>query len=474
MANLKDVINQLVLNNDTVEETNSLVETQTSAIDVVGVSVQELTDTIKAQIVLMQASALDDIERQRELIAALRTPGPPGGDRNRGGRGGGDTSPSRGLFGSLTSRIVAPITDLLKMAATGLSPLLSPLKLLGRLVMRGGPLALAITALYAVFHDIGENPKLKETIDGLKALWFDRLVPTFEAIRNTFNDIVGSEGAKNLFTQIGIYWENLKTSIQNNFLSLVTIVGELVGDFADGIVQMTEGDFLGGIGTMLRGLYDAVLGTMGEGVKLILSAMGFDQAAVSETVNTITNTIKFVLDNFGLLVDILGAQFDYTFTWIENGFKKTVASIKGFFSTLGDKIYLMIAENLRFTFPTIELPLPGWAQDLGAPEKFTLIQGFEAGIDQQKIQDTRVAIGQSEAMTRAEVNRLDVETSTKLKELEDLKAQLSQNFVQQVIVANQPAVRSGGGQSAPSVMMVPVGTADVSDRRDTIRRFGPQ
>jgi hypothetical protein len=473
MAKLQDVINQLILNNNTAEETNSLIEIQTTSVENTVTSVQELTGAIRDQIVLMQAGALDDIERQRELIdslAGIRSTG--SGSRDRTSRE--DAAPkAKGILGTIGSMIVAPITDLLKMIGSGLSPLLSPLKLLGRLVMRGGPLGLVLTALYAVFKDIGENPKLKETIDSLKAIWFDRLLPTFQLIRDTFNNIINSEGAQTLFTDIGVYWENLKLTIQDTFLNLVTIVGEFVGDFADGIGQMVEGDFIGGIGTIVRGLFDAILGVAGEMVKLALGAIGFDREQVGTMVDTVTSTVKFVLDNFGLLVDILGAQFDYTFTWIENGFKKTVAKIKGFFDTLGDKIYLMIAENLRFTFPTIELPLPEWAQSLGAPSKFTLISGFEAGIDRQKIEATRASIAQSETATQAEVSRLDAETSTKLQELEDLKSQLAQNFMQQVIVANQPAAGSAGSNtSGPSIIMPPVPTNDRLSRGDRLSSMG--
>jgi hypothetical protein len=473
MAKLQDVINQLILNNNTAEETNSLIEIQTTSVENTVTSVQSLTDAIRDQIVLMQANSLDDIERQRELINSIGGLGTGGGGRRERPSREDAAPAARGILGTLGSIIVAPITDLLKMIGSGLSPILSPLKLLGRIVMRGGPLGLVLTALYAVFHDIGDNPKLKETIDSLKAIWFDRLLPTFESIRDTFNSIVSSEGAQTLFTDIGVYWENLKLTVQDTFLNLVTIVGELVGDFADGIGQMVEGDFLGGLGTILRGMFDAVLGLLGEGVKLLLGALGFDREQVGTMVDTVTSTIKFVLDNFGLLVDLLGAQFDYTFTWIENGFKKTVAKIKGFFSTLGDKIYLMIAENLRFTFPTIELPLPDWAQTLGAPSKFTLINGFEAGIDSQKIEATRASIAQSETATQAEVSRLDAETATKLQELEDLKGQLAQNFMQQVIVANQPAAApAGGGGGAPSIIMPPVPTNDRLSRGDRLSSMG--
>lgn len=473
MAKLQDVINQLILNNETVQDTNTLIRDQTAAVENTVTSIQELTETIKDQIVLMQANSLDDIERQRELINTLGSLGTGGSERtDRTPRE--DAAPAaKGILGTLGSIIVAPITDLLKMIGSGLTPLLSPLKLLGRLVMRGGPLGLVLTALYAVFHDIGENPKLKETIDSLKAIWFDRLLPTFESIRNLFNDIANSESTQTLLVEIGAYWENLKLTIQDAFLNLVTIIGELVGDFADGIVQMVQGDFLGGLGTILRGMFDAVLGLLGEGVKLLLGALGFDREQVGTMVDTVTSATKFVLDNFGLLVDLLGAQFDYTFTWIENGFKKTVAKIKGFFSTLGDKIYLMIAENLRFTFPTIELPLPDWAQTLGAPSKFTLINGFEAGIDSQKIEATRASIAQSETATQAEVSRLDAETATKLQELEDLKGQLAQNFMQQVIVANQPAAAPAGrGGGGPSIIMPPVPTNDRLSRGDRLSAMG--
>ena len=146
-------------------------------------------------------------------------------------------------------------------------------------------------------------------------------------------------------------------------------------------------------------------------------------------VNVVVGVVDTIINNFGLLKDAVALTFDSGLTRVVNGFKNAFTTIGLFVSNLGDNLYLMISENLRFKMPEIKVGLPGW---LGGGD-FTVIPGFDIGVgdaDSRKIREDRI-----EARTAAAEELIasrDAETAAKLKAAYDAQVALGQTMAQNI------------------------------------------
>ena len=170
---LKDVV-------DTLRTTNLLLATQGNAIT-------RFMDQANRE---SKVQGKKDVENKRENKKGSRILGAA-----RGGIKGLAAMTGIPALASGLSMAISPI-------ASGLGFLLKPIGLIAKLVMKGGPIALVIGGLYALFNDISENENFKTTIDKIKTLWNDKIVPAFNSIKETITSLAGNADVKATFEKI--------------------------------------------------------------------------------------------------------------------------------------------------------------------------------------------------------------------------------------------------------------------------------
>jgi hypothetical protein len=107
----------------------------------------------------------------------------------------------------------------------------------------------------------------------------------------------------------------------------------------------------------------------------------------------ITDILGTVGDSFTILKDIVVTQVQYQITRIVNGFKNSFDRIATFINNLGDNLYIMLSENLQFSFPEVKGKVPDWLPEwMNGGKQFTVIPGFELGLGDAS---TRAAAAQS-------------------------------------------------------------------------------
>lgn len=225
---LGDVVDQLKENNESNKGTR-----------------QAIQDFIKAQ-------SRDKLKKLEDKLEASR-----GGRLAMGAGGLGANavaltgkaafSPLKGIA-SMFGTLVAPL-------AAGLTPLLIPLKALGGLLLKGGPIALVIGGMYTLFKDIAENPTFTKTMESIKATWNDKILPTFDSIKATINSIGQSEGVSNTFQAIGDFFSNFKIQIQDWVLGNLDIITSTISGVLDGVDKLLKGEWMDGLSTIGSSLF---------------------------------------------------------------------------------------------------------------------------------------------------------------------------------------------------------------------------
>ena len=226
-------------------------------------------------------------------------------------------------------------------------------------------------------------------------------------------------------------------------VAILGIIDFFVG-FFEGFTSQ-EGTFLeklnAGIRGGLQGVIDGILAGFDtiflKLPALILEFFGLQKAGeflrslqlgpiFSNVVNVVVGLIKTVTTSFGLLKDMVVAQFSYEITSVINGFKNAFTKVARFILTLGDQLYILISKNIRFAFPEVKVP-----KTFLTPE-FTLIPGFDVGIgDESTRAEAQAKIDSVNSKAAATIAARNAETDQKLKELVE-----AQTAFKQALTAN--------------------------------------
>lgn len=191
--------------------------------------------------------------------------------------------------------------------------LLSPLRNIMKLLRVGGPVALALGALWYMLDDVGNNPKFKKTIEGIQNLWNKELVPLFDDISSMIATLVGAEGVSSTLEFIKWGWQKFsnwfvgtfKPLFQSAFLDGVIILTDTISGFIDGIRMLTKGEFVEGLKTMIGSLSSGIFNMLDNTISFILEVLGFDLGLEGSLYVAITkgvqNVIQFVKDGFSTI-----------------------------------------------------------------------------------------------------------------------------------------------------------------------------
>ena len=251
-----------------------------------------------------------------------------------------------------------------------IAPIFAKIKPMLLMVAKGGAIALALGGLFALFRAIKDNPVFTESIQAIKEIWEDDILPTFNRIKEVITDFIESP----TFKAIQRIFSDIIEQLQN-FLSRTLV----------NIAELFSGVF-GGIGEIIEGFltFDLKKINMGLG-RIIESILGF-------AVNAIDNTITAILGMFGItfegdatLFEAVGKFFSRLGESINNiiasirewvtgkiqNFNAAVEriggvigdAIKGFFSGIADGIWSVITSatdwiKSKFSFDTDMIPDP--------------------------------------------------------------------------------------------------------------------
>lgn len=237
----------------------------------------------------------DKMVEGKEGLEKAREAGKPGMGMARrvGNMSTKGMSSALGVISSGFKGLLAPIT-------AGLGVLLAPLTGLGKLLMRGGAIGLVITGMYELFKDIGENPTFTKTIESIKTTWNDRILPTFNKIKESISALSDEDNeVGGAIRAIGEWFTNFKVQLQDWILGSLSIVTDTVANVLSGIdTLLTEGwmsgikeivlSLLGGIGNLLDltitnilELFGADFGEDGSLMKSIIT--GIDRTVIKMT-----------------------------------------------------------------------------------------------------------------------------------------------------------------------------------------------
>ena len=171
--------------------------------------------------------------------------------------------------GSALSFALAPLTS-------GLGFILKPIKLLAKLVLKGGPLALVVGGLFALFKDITDNPTFSKTVESIKTTWNDSIVPLFDSIKESVNAIMNNEGVQTTFTTIGEWFTNFKIQIQDWVLGNLKIITDTIAGVLEGVDLLLKGDWKEGLSTIGTTLFNGIKNVFDNTITNILELFGVD------------------------------------------------------------------------------------------------------------------------------------------------------------------------------------------------------
>ena len=149
----------------------------------------------------------------------------------------------------------------------------------------------------------------------------------------------------------------------------------------------------------------------------------------------LSDIIKAVGDNLGLIKDILAAEVTYQITKVVNGFKIAFEKISTFIANLGDNLYIMLSESLQFNFPGIsgKIPdfLPGW---MGGGQFVEVMPAFSLGMgDNASRAQASSRISQRNQTRDSNIQGYESETGAALANVTELQRQLATNMAPLVI-----------------------------------------
>lgn len=303
-ATLRDVVDALVDVRNAQENTADMIDENKNA---VGLLSERTLQMFKMFDRKMDADRLRAEEDRRERAAQQRLLGnqmsPAAMPDAMGDQRIWDDVMHGTALGVLASRISGVVG---RLVAGMTKFVLAPLGLIARLVVRSGPLAATVGLMWATFRDIGENEEFQAALQGVRDLWNNQIVPTWQRLREMFDDFLHTEGMENTIAAVAASWTSVTNWFENRFRPamhdfLINTLGnftETISTVVDGVNQILDGDPLGGIVTMFRGLFTGVATFIDDHVTAALRILGIDFEEGETWASTIRSGLADMRDSF--------------------------------------------------------------------------------------------------------------------------------------------------------------------------------
>jgi len=231
------------------------------------------------------------------------------------GGGGGFFSGIGSIFGSI---LKGPLKFLL-----------NPIKALAKLLRVGGPIALIIGGLYALFNDIAENENFKKSVDTIKTLWNDNIVPAFQGIKDTIAALSGNVDIQATFESISNWFSNFKIQIQDWVLASLVIITETIAGVLEGVNLLLKGEWMAGLSTIGTTLFNGIKNLFDAAMTNLLEIFGVDfgeggtfLGAVQDTITTLTTKLSDIWNGVS--------------TWVSDKWTTLTDTLKNFWTDLSN------------------------------------------------------------------------------------------------------------------------------------------
>ncbi len=321
-------------------------------------SLKDVVDVLKTTNLLIahQGSSLNTFIKDQSKVAALAKKDKLESGREGKSRGGkvmgagrmavrgigemsGINPAARGL-----GMLLAPIMS-------GISVLLSPLKFLGKLLIKGGPIGLLFTGMYVLFKDIADNPTFNKTIESIKTTWKDQIVPLFNSIKASIDGILANEGVKTTFESISKWFSNFKTQIQDWVLGNLKIITDTISGVLLGVDLLLKGDWRKGVAQIGTTLFNGVKNFFDNAITNILEMFGVDFGEGGS-----------FLGSVGKIIDSLLINMITKWREFQQGIKNTWAAMVNFFT--GDDGYVKTTiANIKQSISNAWNNMTTWVSD---------------------------------------------------------------------------------------------------------------
>jgi len=291
-------------------------------------SLKDVVDVLKTTNLLIahQGSSLNTFIKDQSKVAALAKK-----DKLESGREGKSRGGKVMGAGRMAVRGIGELSGinpaarglgmLLAPIMSGISVLLSPLKFLGKLLIKGGPIGLLFTGMYVLFKDIADNPTFNKTIESIKTTWKDQIVPLFNSIKASIDGILANEGVKTTFESISKWFSNFKTQIQDWVLGNLKIITDTISGVLEGVDLLLKGDWKAGISTIGTTLFNGIKNFFDNAITNILEMFGVDFGEGGS-----------FLKSAGKIIDSLLINMITKWREFQQGIKNTWAAMVNFFT----------------------------------------------------------------------------------------------------------------------------------------------
>jgi hypothetical protein len=293
-------------------------------------AVDALNKQFTAYFKVLQRQKLPSEEQRRERgIMGRMLGGGSGSTGSEDGKGGG-------LFGGMFSGLFGGV---FKSLTGTLGFILKPLKLLARLLLRGGPIAIAVGLLYAVFKDIGDNPEFQKGLEALKETW-QKVKTSFLDLKDYFIELSDSPGIKSAVEMIKNWFVRLKENIQDFVIDSLFGISDVITGTLDVIKNVISGDFSGAF----EGLKKAIMGVvtiLDSAITNVLELFGVDFGENGTFLTYVGNIFT------RLNTRLLGMWNDAN-TWIKDKYNSVIEGVKTKVGNLGQALEDFIVDSWKW------------------------------------------------------------------------------------------------------------------------------
>lgn len=282
---------------------------------------------------VLERQKLPSEEKRRERGLFGRMLG--GGSDNTASKKDDGGSIFGGLFAGVFKSLSGPLGFILK-----------PLRLLARLLIRGGPIGIAIGLLYTVFRDIGDNPKFQESLEKMKETW-QLVKSTFIDLKDYFVELSTDPGIRSAVEMIKNWFIRLKDNIQDFVIDSLFGISDVITGTIGTIKGLLTGDF-SGAWESLKNTVMGLVNILDSAITNIVETFGYDFGENG----TFIVAVGGLWDR--LTVKLLGMWNDAT-TWISNSYDTVISSVKQTVGDLGQALENFIVDSWNW--------ITGWIPD---------------------------------------------------------------------------------------------------------------
>ena len=304
---------------------SELMQDQVKSQEETNAAIKSLNKTFVNYFKVLQRGKLPAEEQRREQDKGLfsRMLGGLSGNLSKQGAEGSS------LFGGMFSGIFSSLSGTFGF-------ILKPLRLISKLLIRGGPIGIVIGLMYAVFKDIGDNPQFQKALESLKEIW-EKAKTGFTNLKEFITELASKVDLEAAITGITDWLGTLRDNLVDFTATTLANALEIVNNVIDGIGNLFKGDF--------KAVFD--------NFKNIAKGL----------VNIVESFVANVLQTFGIDVEeegLFARLWDGVKQEVKEKWNAITSTVSSFFTTIKD----FFAETIPNTVVEVKNSISNKANEL--------------------------------------------------------------------------------------------------------------